>query len=85
MDKKIITLGGSFETGKTTMYEALKSRKGEQYRFVPDTLSPLLEAYPCAEFEEPATSVQAPTARLFMTFRPPMVALIISSKISSSK
>lgn len=51
MDKKIITLGGSSETGKTTMYKALERREGERYRFVPDTLSPLLAAYPCAEFE----------------------------------
>lgn len=48
---KVVTLGGSFETGKTTLYEALEKREGSRYRFVPDITKKLLEDHPCAKNE----------------------------------
>jgi predicted ATPase len=45
---KLITLGGTEETGKTTLYETLERREGEKYHYIPDNVKRLITEHPTA-------------------------------------
>lgn len=45
---KIFTLGGSFETGKTQIFERIQAQKKDAWQFVPDITKQLLTEHPTA-------------------------------------